>query len=838
MVPKETLAFCLHLCYSAGSQWHTRVKNEQNLLIYDDLPQFVTDSYEECREPPCLQLLDRFDPGGTGSCLKRYSDPTFFQRASGISFETSVGKASKDRKARRRKCKESILNLQKERACQNNGEASNSCPSIPDQYPRSKFASLDVDDQDISTFSLVKSSELEDRSNSFDSGLGSGYIECDLHPTFTINPQEHGPVELSISGVEMQHNDMFDSNSLDEQTLAADGDFAEHNSSAGSSGLRSSCVTWDEKTEITAHKAETQDSEPSHLRSKYNTDFQFHNGEDRKGLTFAHVNEPRDIEIQLDNNVDALNTVECESESDLDCQSKRELEHSSTQCLHDKVAGEMHEVSAPNRLNSESGSTSYQPKSNSPDTDIFELPRVKESPQVDEQSQIIDLSKNSILHDRDVEVHDKDKSFVECKEKSVHILESSCEIVNPQGDYSSVQFRSGSLDLSCSNTRDDLLTPINDKILSTSNEPQQVPARVSSSQSVQFWTNGGLLGLEPSKPPVFSKDNSLGQDVVGPLNQDIICMNDGDMAKSQRFAPTALDINRRISRFSTEEHGHENNNGHEQIGSKLLNTTDAGALPTDSSQGNGENAQQVVGLANILLSNSFQQKVLALHHEKSKTSTTANIGLPVFAEHCTKKISGQNINDLFGDGSQENNSPPSSPPIQHMKKISFQTSIGSEISKLKLKLPDGNQFHDNGSGDMLLPIFQLVPEPGTSHNDNSLDSDDDTFCRSSPNDSDDCNNHRYESNSEQWGSDTASQNKDNELYDVLGRISLTEESISISLDSDQNPNIEICEEHLGFMHSLDLPRFNTLNPLFEQDTESSKEPTPIHPLVVAACDET
>ncbi|KAL0305636.1 UNVERIFIED_CONTAM: protein SCAR1 [Sesamum radiatum] len=38
---------------------------------------------------------DRFDPGGPGSCLKRYSDPTFFKRASMSSGEAGTPKVSK-----------------------------------------------------------------------------------------------------------------------------------------------------------------------------------------------------------------------------------------------------------------------------------------------------------------------------------------------------------------------------------------------------------------------------------------------------------------------------------------------------------------------------------------------------------------------------------------------------------------------------------------------------------------------------------------------------------------------------------------------------------------------
>lgn len=43
----------------------------------------------------------RFDTGGPGSCLKRYSDPTFFKKASATSDEANAEKIQRDRKARR-----------------------------------------------------------------------------------------------------------------------------------------------------------------------------------------------------------------------------------------------------------------------------------------------------------------------------------------------------------------------------------------------------------------------------------------------------------------------------------------------------------------------------------------------------------------------------------------------------------------------------------------------------------------------------------------------------------------------------------------------------------------
>jgi hypothetical protein len=46
--------------YLAGSEWYPCIQNEQNHFIYNDLPRFIMDSYEECRDPPRLHLLDKY----------------------------------------------------------------------------------------------------------------------------------------------------------------------------------------------------------------------------------------------------------------------------------------------------------------------------------------------------------------------------------------------------------------------------------------------------------------------------------------------------------------------------------------------------------------------------------------------------------------------------------------------------------------------------------------------------------------------------------------------------------------------------------------------------------
>ncbi|KAA8517488.1 hypothetical protein F0562_017781 [Nyssa sinensis] len=65
--------------YNSGVDWHPNLRMDQNLIMQEDLPRFIMDSYEECRGPPRLFLLDKFDVAGTGACLKRYTNPSFFK---------------------------------------------------------------------------------------------------------------------------------------------------------------------------------------------------------------------------------------------------------------------------------------------------------------------------------------------------------------------------------------------------------------------------------------------------------------------------------------------------------------------------------------------------------------------------------------------------------------------------------------------------------------------------------------------------------------------------------------------------------------------------------------
>ncbi|KAK6245151.1 hypothetical protein QUC31_011560 [Theobroma cacao] len=89
---------------NAGVDWHPNLRTEHNLITRGDLPRCVLDSYEECRGPPRLFLLDKFDVAGAGACLKRYTDPSFFKAESAFP-EISAAEVQREKKSRKLKKK-------------------------------------------------------------------------------------------------------------------------------------------------------------------------------------------------------------------------------------------------------------------------------------------------------------------------------------------------------------------------------------------------------------------------------------------------------------------------------------------------------------------------------------------------------------------------------------------------------------------------------------------------------------------------------------------------------------------------------------------------------------
>ncbi|XP_057470552.1 protein SCAR3-like isoform X1 [Actinidia eriantha] len=846
----------LHFAYTAGSVWHPQLQNEQNHFICGDLPQFIMDSYEEGRDTPRLHLLDKFDTRGAGSCLKRYSDPTFFRKASASAVEQK-----KDSKARRSK---------KNRSWKRN-EASLGA-SISIQSDRTQFTSRNVDGQvsppqTVSALDAILRSDLGDQSNSFDSRTGSDYIECVFHSTYSMKPEEHEPKESPFSSLRMHHNDMVDSASVDEHSGVVDDDFP-HSLSPDQTGPGpgpgSSCVTWDEKTEIlepVGHQYDDDDDDDDDddetvemLTVNFSRDSQGHGagnfgGVDPMDIQFDTEDTPTsvfgrnqldDIESEPDNYMDALNTIESESETDLDYRTKREVEQSSNfmdEETQDEICGLTADQSHFQPSNLETCNTAHSPSNII--MSIDEPNSISSECYTDEEITRTAKKSSDISNSLGVDL---------CGNNN--ILDGS--------NTESIVSNSPSLGLPETSSK----VPMSDKIVKSSScESQKPPTEPPGVSSVKFWTNGNLLGLEPSKPPDFSVQNSGIQDsvtrskdnLVGGSSQSNVLNDKGEEAKPDKLVQSSKIFEQVSAKSSSSLHNDQDGNSDKKTSWRLLPidkdakhdksgdshpssgfnvdnvhrlretsagvhgteravTSDVRAISAEDSQRDGENESHTFGLRNRILANGFQRKVSLVHSEKSEIPSSRKAGV---SEHKSRNQSGayqsnsdRNFNAYLGSASPIN-SPSSSPPLQHMK-IFFQPISGFETSKLKLKFHDGSYSHE-GSRDML-PSFQLVPEPATPQRDTGADSDDDTFCRSSPYMSDDGHSHHSDSNSEQWESDDTPPSKNNELYDALRRISSTE-SISSSAELDRT----------GHGNSLDLPSLSTLNPLFAQEMKNRSD---------------
>ncbi|XP_050287338.1 protein SCAR1 isoform X47 [Quercus robur] len=959
----------IHFAYTAGSEWHPRIRNEQNHFIYNDLPRFIMDSYEGCRDPPRLHLLDKFDTGGPGSCLKRYSDPTFFKKVFFTSDEATE-KTQANRKARRSK---------KKRSSQRNGQVLRST-SISNRSSRLQFASPTVNRQTsplqtTSAVDIMSNSDMGDCSNSFDSRSGlqftshivngrtspqtastvdttldpgdhansydsrtaSGYIECVFHPSHSVQPEQ----QESPSSRLMQPNDTLDSTFPEEETKAIVDNFPQ--SLLQEQIASGSCVTWDEKSEIVEPKGHQSDRDeaPETLLSNSDTDTHEGRGVDLRNVDQMDTHEGRgvdlrnvdqmdthegrgvdlrnvdqmdthegrgvnlrnvdqmntlegsevnlrnvdqiythegrgvnlrnvdqmdthegrgvnlrnddhvdglhenslelmsgmnqidDIESETDNYMDALNTIESESENDIDCQTKREVELYNSDS-DDEGIDVIHELpvnsSDHNPPELESHTASYI---SSNEGMLSNIPN-SDSPESFAHEHIPQMAKISPNLDHSV---DNDSS------ESSDILDDS-NSVSVSGPISSASEIS------------DFRDPSRGKIISGFFKSQETPADISGVHSNTFWTNGGLLGLEPSKPPDFTMQNAMKQDSVNRSKDETVCLpahgfmlrGDEHEAKQDILAKKAGVIEKDPSYVCSTS-------CQDGVSTKK---TDSGFSPVDSdskceisvmapktvmpvapdmkssyaegNQENDENSSLVFGLSRRLLANGLYKKVSLVHHDNPEpVSSVDAVGL----EQCSgqhrvvnQTIPETTIEEQLGHGSPVD-SLTSSPPLEHMK-ISFHPLNGFETSKLKLKFPDGNQRFE-GMRDMF-PSFQLVPEPDIPLNEFVSESDDDTFCRSSPSKSDDCLSHHSESNSEQWESGEIPEINNLELYDALCRIP-SGESMSSSMDfvGTANNGVHIdggnksADTRNGVEPSLsgpflDLPNFDTVNPVLLQKT--------------------
>ncbi|KAI3964698.1 hypothetical protein MKW92_007868 [Papaver armeniacum] len=760
----------IHFAYIDGTEWHPKIQTRKNQIVYSYLPRFIMDTYEECRDPPDFHALDKFDKGGPGSCVRRYSDPSYFKRALANSEMLSNVKGQREKKAQ--KSRRKVTRVRKGEVSYS-VSASGRCQSeSPSSYSESSAAETN------STVNMRSKSELgnpskyfdprimEVRSTSLNLGNKLGYHEYVFDGSSSNQHEDQEDNELSSPRSNLQ-TDGTGSILAEEREKAEYYDDLSSRSSLAPSVRKSSSVTWDEKIEIMKpmhqklHGLRINEKKASNAlplrsdliklekRSPTRSDI----GAVRTLSDFFNIsgsvfydNESDELESEADSYVDALNTMESEIETDLDCQAKQEVELSfakfKNEGIMDTKAASTRDLSA---RTSESSDVET-------DTASYTFPN---KPIPRNFSRFVDSEDLSCAHPPQIYI---------------------TSVNDPSSSGSNIPNSEGPL----------VGKNVNQSVKSGKS---QAPAKDSDAPSVTFWTNGGLLGLQPSKPSDYRETSTEIKCRSGTKNDKYPLPTETFVPKSRSDGLDML-----VKAPEHEEKNHKCGTGYAGYednmnlnGGIMKQNIDSSApfKPLRNKLEDALSEKNPVSLAKIEKSCDSHNNNVVQGNGLSETSRL-KAGLVKLQDHHSRQEGRNRVS--YQTSPEKNlkkptdcrspmNSACSSPPLEHMK-ISVHPMNVSETSFLKLKFPDGKHLRES-SEDFMFPTFQLLPELSNSLQGIGDESDDDTFYRSSPDMSEEHKSQCSASNSDQWDSDEihGAGNQDPKLYDSLHRIS-SDESIS------------------------------------------------------------
>ncbi|CAA7029335.1 unnamed protein product [Microthlaspi erraticum] len=734
----------IHFAYTGGLEWHPRIPNQQNHLIYDDLPRLIMDPYEECRDPPRLHLLDKFDINGPGSCLKRYSDPTYFRRAS-----SNLSQGTKKFQSNNKNCK-----IKKKKSSSRSRDMAR-LASMANQSARKTIASFSFSGQTsssltASTSDMEKRSDLQDHhSHSFDSRSGSGYNECISTATSSLRKPKGVFVSSSLTP-----GSCTIASVLSECETEDAQDSFQFSPSHGQAARGSSCVSWDEKAEIVEPLGVQKDEALEMMEKNSVVDAldekascgeetgrvdygnsesgsQQHTGIDearemKTGL--ESMGEQRDSEHETESEgdcfVDALNIIESESENDQGLQTSQEVASSPCGVTDERLEKSVCEQEVESNFNTVEGSC--RPMDEEKSCGLVEtLSSINVSDEMNHQDPGL-------------------SSDIACSPRH-----DPCTSNIPGGaDYMAFTFVPA-LENSSSNSSNLLYH-------SDLQEHQKSEAKTSNDvEAIKLWTNGGLLGLKPSKPQVLAVPSSVSSD-----------------CKTDEMKVGSAEAEKDKSGYLLENASYR----HVLNNSSLATPGTQNLIVADQRECH-ETSSGVFGLSHKLLTNGFRRRDSFPYDRQTVPAT-----IPENDEVTTEKsrsITEKTLMDPFRDEAPIDWIT-SSPPLQHMK-ISLSPVDTLQASRLKLKFSDGNNNNNNDT----FSSFQLLPEAATSFPDSC--SDDDTFCRSSPymSDTDYLGDNHSLSNSEQWEeSSDSNERKEQELYDSFHESRHVDEPSSLVIESE------------------------------------------------------
>ncbi|XP_047052871.1 SCAR-like protein 2 isoform X2 [Lolium rigidum] len=936
----------IHFAYVAGSDWHTQLQNEKNHLLSSDLPRFMMDSYEECRDPPRLYLLDKFDNSGAGACLRRYSDPSYFKKSWDVMRADKTANLQKESRSQKIKRKGSHLKEPypgQATSRHRNGELQRALTSV--QFTSRQCASPSTDGRSFSehrsTSDARSNPDNISRSSSFSSKARLSFAEqaSETKPSIVSHDNDHEKLSNNgrdkLSNIHLHKLSDASSSILLNGTRADDlGDDPKQDSLSDEMVARSPSVEWHEKTaivmttssvycdDVVMDRAENPETE--HIKPvRREVDHREMETLEQQGallqkakllLLSSGLNHHDEVPSETDNYMDALNTLESETETEVEYATKKRGKPVQSSNAHapqmesvDNIVSQLpisspaefpntcrdsrmshmlertaefpslssaddpgisqHALSGytdihPNEWSSVAtiaennaedavggphppeisepaprACTATLPNQRSPDAKEFPESKAEVAPRDSPEMSKPGLSTYAVTPPNKASVVNKilesnaeDELEDSCVEGTSCLVPQPTISFTPTCDASAAKISPGdsagnSFVISerspqdymgenheefggfgmakVSNSQTMPLNESSENGCATQQLPTNAPTSSVEVPSIKLWTNAGLFGLEPSKPPVFG-----GQD--GPREVTANQNNSTTIQSAIRTPDTVFSQTNRPSECSAyfEQSVHNNMNGKQTSISELLESEDIaenGSETYSATDMAGRNNLHVVSassfssIAQRFLANTLQRrtpKYSDLPMSSGKVNTDANGSYEatvnstlapketVFEASQLDKKTENGMDGLSKSStfSSCHYSEKSSPPLEHMK-ISFHPMSAFEMSKLNLDFSDSN-LHDTAD-DMILPTFQLLPECSVPQPGSGSESEDDTFGRSYSYSSYDDLSPRLYSNSELWDQEDEIGLEDHELRNDSNQIGSSTAPISSYMGFEQ-----------------------------------------------------